>query len=203
MRYSKLMSALQNLIEREVSIADLERASGIAKKTLYARRDFDRDFSEEELYKISAFYGVDLVGDASCIELDYIHIHPSCGKGTYVIDDAYITPVKIGRDIIKDIWHAEPENLKLFRASGDSMEPVIENDNILLVDISRTDFNNGGIFLLTINNEWFIKRLRLRVTGELDIISENDKYPIETLQPNSNIEIMVKGRVIKNLSRGL
>ncbi len=93
--------------------------------------------------------------------------------------------------------------MKLFKASGDSMEPVISNNDVLLVDIASTDFNNGGIFLLTINNEWFVKRLRLRITGELDIISENEKYPVETLQPNSNIEICIKGRVIKNFSRGL
>ena len=83
------------------------------------------------------------------------------------------------------------------------MEPVIEDGNILLVDTSRRDFNNGGIFVLTINNEWFVKRLRLRVTGELDIISDNQKYPMETLKPESDVEISVVGRVIKNLSRGL
>lgn len=203
MRASKLFDTLQNLMEFRPTQAQIAKILGVGGSAIGNRVARDADFSEEELLKISAFYGVDLIGDASCIELDYIHIQPSCGQGTYVVDDAYITPVKIGRELIKDILHAEPENLKLFRASGDSMEPIIENDNILLVDISRTDFNNGGIFLLTINNEWFIKRLRLRVTGELDIISENDKYPIETLKPNSNIEIIVKGRVIKNLSRGL
>lgn len=120
-----------------------------------------------------------------------------------MLDNAEVTPVRIGKELIKDIWKTEPENLKLFKASGDSMEHVITDNDILLVDVSRTDFNNGGIFLLTINNDWFVKRLRLRVTGELDIISDNDKYPMETIKPDSNIEICVKGRVIKNLSKGL
>ncbi len=73
----------------------------------------------------------------------------------------------------------------------------------MLVDTSKTDYQNGGIYLLTINNDWFIKRLRKRLSGELDVISDNSKYPIETFKPNDEIEIIVKGRVIKNLSRGL
>lgn len=203
MRYSKVIGTLQNLIDVKPSQTQIAKILGLAQTSISGRAQRDSDFSEEELYKISAFYGVDLVGDTSCIELDYIHIQPSCGKGTYIIDEADITPVKLGKELIQDVWGVDPANLKLFKCSGDSMEPIIENGNILLVDTSKNDFNNGGIFLLTINNEWFIKRLRLRVTGELDIISDNDKYPTETLQPNSNIEIIVKGRVIKNLSKGL
>lgn len=184
----------------------MAKASGVREKTLYARRDYDRDFTLEEIEKIEDFYGIVgqiLGGDINCVELDYIHINPSCGHGTIVLDNAEVTPVRIGKELIKDIWKTEPENLKLFKASGDSMEHVITDNDILLVDVSRTDFNNGGIFLLTINNDWFVKRLRLRVTGELDIISDNDKYPMETIKPDSNIEICVKGRVIKNLSKGL
>lgn len=203
MRYDKLISTLQNLINIKPTQQNIASIIGIGQSALAGRIARNTEFSEEELYKISAFYGIDLVGDPSCIELDYIHIQPSCGKGTYVIDEADITPVKLGKELIQDVWGADPANLKLFKSSGDSMEPVIENGNILLVDTSKTDFNNGGVFLLTINNEWFIKRLRLRVTGELDIISDNDKYPAETIQPNSNIEIVVQGRVIKNLSKGL
>lgn|GEM_PF-3595833 len=77
--------------------------------------------------------------------------------------------------------------------------------NVLTQDISYTDkeFSNGGVFLLTINNDWFVKRLRRRITGELDIISDNSKYPTETLKPDTKIEIAIKGRVLKNLSHGL
>lgn len=183
---------------------DLCNILEIKTGAMSARFKNDSDFSDEEIAKIEEFYGIDLTGAGNnCIELDYIHIQPSCGHGTVVMDEAEVTPVRIGKEIIKDIWKAEAHNLKLFKASGDSMEPVIEDGNILLIDTSRTDFNNGGIFILTINNDWFVKRLRLRVTGELDIISDNEKYGVETLKPNSNIEICVHGRVIKNLSRGL
>ena len=158
----------------------------------------------EEIEKIEEHYGISLRNsDNNSLEIEYINIHPSCGHGTIVIDDAEAIPVRIGKELIQDVWKANPHDLKLFKASGDSMQPLIEDDDILLVNTANKDFNNGGIFLLTINNDWFIKRLRLRVTGELDIISENQKYPIETLLPDTFCEIKIFGRVIKNLSRGL
>ena len=139
------------------------------------------------------------------ITLERIGINPSCGKGTIVLDNTEITPVLLGKKLIENIFKASNiSNLKVFRASGDSMEDTIYDNDDLLVDIGRKDFNNGGIFVLTINNEWFIKRLQLKINGDLDIISDNKtKYQIETKHPYDYIEIVIKGRVIKNLSRGL
>ena len=83
------------------------------------------------------------------------------------------------------------------------MTDTIDDSNVLLIDMGRTDYQNGGIFLLQKDNDWFIKRLRLRMTGELDIISDNPKYPIETFKPSDMVNIVIRGRVIKNLSKGL
>ena len=202
MKYSKLLDTLQNLIGFRPKQADLCEILQLKKGAMSARATRDSEFSQDEIALLEAHYGIDLLTD--CVELEYIKINPSCGRGTVVLDEADVTPVRIGEEIIRDLWKIpHPSDLKLFRASGDSMEPVIEDGNILLVDTSRRDFNNGGIFVLTINNEWFVKRLRLRVTGELDIISDNQKYPMETLKPESDVEISIVGRVIKNLSRGL
>lgn len=206
MRYDKLIDSLQNLIHFRPTQQALASILGIAQTAINGRAKRNSNFSDEEIQKIERYYCIDLTGstDDDCVELEHIHISPSCGNGTIVLDDAEITPVKLGKAIISNILKiSKPEFLKTFRASGDSMESVIEDGDILLVDTGRTDFQNGGIFLLTINNDWFVKRLRLRATGELDIISDNEKYPTETLKPDCGIEVKIKGRVVKNLSRGL
>lgn len=203
MRYSELIARLQNLINRKVTQAELCRILNIKQAAMGNRQARDSEFTEREILQIEQHFNV-ILNTEDCITVEHIHINPSCGKGTVVLEDATATPVKIGREIIKDLWHVQnPNVLKLFKASGDSMADTIEDGNILLVDTSKTDYQNGGIYLLTINNDWFIKRLRKRLSGELDVISDNSKYPIETFKPNDEIEIIVKGRVIKNLSRGL
>lgn len=205
MKYSTVESRLQNLINITPSVSKLSEATGLTEKSLYARRKYDRDFSEEEIEKIEKFFCVSLLNSDDCIVIEHIHINPSCGNGTIVIDEPEITPIKLGTKMLQQILRVtNPYNLKTFTASGDSMSDTIDDGNLLLVDLGRVDYNNGGVFVITINNEWYVKRLRKRISGELDIISDNkEKYPMETYRPNDNIEIIVKGRVIKNLSKGL
>ncbi len=213
MQLIEIIRDVTGLTRQKVSYQDIANALGVSRQ--YAHQIKDKDVSDEQLKKIEEYFNVNIsesdykntVGYVNdCVAIEHIHINPSCGHGTAVYYDAEITPVKLGTQLIRDILKVtSPANLKIFKASGDSMAPTIEDGDILLVDVGRTDFNNGGIFLLTINNEWFIKRLRLRISGELEIISENSaKYGApEVLHPYDEVELVVKGRVIKNLSRGL
>lgn len=203
MKYSELPKKLEDLTGQKIPVAQIAEILGVSRQNMHSRVNGAKsDIPKEEILLLEQFYNVSLLED--CIIVDHIHINPSCGRGTVVLDEPEITPVKLGTQMIQNILKiSHPQNLKTFKASGDSMESIIEDGDILLVDTGRIDFYNGGIFLLTINNDWFIKRLRQRVTGELDIISDNPKYPIETVTDPSLIEVAIKGRVIKNLSRGL
>ncbi len=200
------LSILEKQLGFKPTYKNLEDITGTSASALSNRFFNDGNIKDEEAEKIEKYYGISLRGNPTddCIEIDHIHINPSCGKGTVVLDEAEITPIKLGTQMIQSVLKiSHPHNLKTFKACGDSMETIIEDGDMLLVDTGRTDFTNGGIFLLTINNDWFVKRLRKRLSGELDVISDNEKYPVETFKPNDDIEIVVKGRVVKNLSRGL
>lgn len=203
MKYSELQPALQNLTKQDVKTTQLAKILGVSSQNMdYRIKSGKGDIPDEEIQKLEEAFGVSLYEDY--IEIEHIHLNPSCGKGTIVFDEPEITPIKLGTQLIMSVLRIpNPKYLKVFTASGDSMEPIIENGDILLVDTSRTDFNNGGIFLLTINNDWFVKRLRKRLSGELDVISDNNKYPIETFKASDAVEINVRGRIVKNLSRGL
>ena len=137
--------------------------------------------------------------------LEFIHINPSCGNGTICYEKPEITPVTLGVDLIKKILRvSNPKNLKIFKASGDSMEPTIWDEDVLLVDVGIMDCNNSGIYILTKNYDYYCKRLRININNDLDIISDNKNYPIETVTKfNENMDIRIVGKVIKNLSRGL
>ncbi len=206
MRYNVLLDTLQKLIKYKPSQEQLGNILGLAQTTISGRAYRNSNFSDEELLKIESYFNIKLIDDKidDCITIDHVFLKPSCGKGTAQENEPDIKPVKLGLSLINDVLKiSNPNLLKTFTADGDSMSPTIEDGDLLLVDMGRTEYRNGGIFLITINNDWFIKRLRLRITGELDIISDNSKYPIETLTPDTWKEVYIKGRVIKNLSRGL
>lgn len=194
MKYNTLIEILQKQLGFKPSakaFADILNFS--SEKIFYTRAQRNSNFSDKELELIEKFYKIKIQNPtdlSDCIEIENITTDSSDLK------------IKIGEEIIKNLWNIDnPDNLKTFKAAGDSMADLIEDGNILLIDISKTNFQNGGIFLFKINDNWFIKRLRQRITGELDIISDNPKYPVETIKTFNDINI--KGQVVKNLSRGL
>lgn len=204
MNYQELKNKIDNYLKKDVKLAEIARALETSSQNFNKKyKNKNTEVTYSDIQKVEKNLKVKLIDSSDCITVEHIHINPSCGTGTIVLAEADVTPVKIGREIIKNIWNSKPEDLKIFKASGDSMQETITDNDLLLIDLSKTDFRNGGIFLLTINNDWYIKRLRMRLTGELDIISDNPKYPIETLTPDTTAEIKVIGRVIKNLSKGL
>ena len=164
--------------------------------------------SNEKISFLETCYAVGLkpenLNDDGCILIEHIGINPSCGNGVVVDDEPAIQPVKLGTNLISYYMKCSaPSNLKAFTASGDSMAPSIEDGDLLIIDTGRTDIRHSGIFVFTVNNQWRCKRINLRLDGSLDIISDNNSYPTENLCPDTSLEVIIKGRVVKNMSRGL
>lgn len=204
MQYSKVLHDLQNLTNRKITQSELVKVLDISQAAMANRQKRDSRFTTDEIKKLEQHFGVVLLESADCIEVEYIHINPSCGYGTALIDEPDITPIKLGKKMIETVLRVtDVNNLKIFKASGDSMTDTIDDNDLLLVDMGRVDYTNGGVFLLQKNNDWFIKRLHLKLSGELEVISDNPKYEKETFNPNTNVEIAIRGRIIKNLSKGL
>lgn len=200
MKYSEIQTKLQTLTNNDIKLSQIADVLGVSRQNMDFRvKKGKGDIPKEELELLQEAFGVSLFEET--VTLDYIHINPSCGHGTFVLDEPDVTPVKLGTRIIQDVLHVQnPNTLKVIRAAGDSMVPTIHDGDMCIVDTSRTDYMNGGVFLLTINNDWYVKRIRKRMSGELDIISDNPRYQVETFKPNTDIDIYIKGRIIHNLS---
>lgn len=208
MKIQELQEYLIKYLQKNVTQSELAKALDINKASVSSRFKRNSEISFEDKKRIETYYNISLNEfeyKEDCITVERIHINPSCGQGTIVIDEAEVTPITLGKKLIQNIFKINNiKNLKVFTASGDSMEPTIYNGDDILVDIGDLNYQNGGIFIIEKFGDWFIKRLRLRFDGNLDIISDNkEKYPIETIKYESATIVNIKGRVIKNLSRGL
>lgn len=142
--------------------------------------------------------------DNDIIEIERIYIKPECGNGSELMTEPYIEPFKISRQSISTYLRcSSPDNLKLFQASGDSMDPKISDGDWLLVDVGRRDVNISGIYIFMANGLYRCKRLNMTLDGRLEVKSDNKKYDVEILGPDSGVEINIIGRVLNNLSRGI
>jgi len=88
----------------------------------------------------------------------------------------------------KELRHIEAINV-----SGDSMEPTFSYNDIVFINRDKIDLGRGGIFTIRTEAGLFIKRVQKRIDGKVDIISDNEVYSTQTLDPR---EIEVLGRVV-------
>ncbi len=93
-----------------------------SEKIFYTRAQRDSNYSEQELDKIEEFYAIKFERSnisTDCVEIEHIHINPSCGKGTIVLDEAEITPCKAGKShnkqYFKDFKTRISQNLQSLR----------------------------------------------------------------------------------------
>jgi hypothetical protein len=88
-----------------------------------------------------------------------------------------------------------PKNLAIVTGFGDSMKPMFNPGDPLLVDVGVKDVEFDGVYFFRIGTEGFIKRLQ-RVPGEgLVAISENKAYRDWTIRDGMDFEVFA--RVVK------
>ena len=88
-----------------------------------------------------------------------------------------------------------PEQMVLMDVIGDSMSPVIEEGDTVLVDQSRTDIYSGGIYAVGIDDTVMVKRIE-KHPQRLVLISANSSYAPVYLQKEEVRRIRIIGRVV-------
>ena len=88
----------------------------------------------------------------------------------------------------------DPSKMSLIRVKGDSMEPTLFRD-LILVDHDRNYIDpNGGIYAIAVRNEIVAKRLEFNLATErIRVISDNPTYPPLEIEPD---RLHINGKVI-------
>ena len=76
------------------------------------------------------------------------------------------------------------------------MSPTFSDGDVLLVDVgSRDPASHEGVYVLEVQGKSYIKRVRMRMDGSLEVSSDN--VNIKTVDVlNGDHEVQVKGRVV-------
>ena len=125
----------------------------------------------------------------------YPEVSVSAGGGAYENEDDY-EALEVPPYFINMLGGKENlKNIDAINVVGDSMEPTLNSDNIIFIDKSSKSNFRDGIYAFTTIHGLFVKRIQKRVDGQLDIISDNNDYPVQVLHPN---EIEVLGKVVSS-----
>jgi SOS-response transcriptional repressor LexA len=124
-------------------------------------------------------------------------IYASAGGGAFNYDDATQT-IKLDEYMINMIGgYSEVKHIDAINVLGDSMEPTLNDGDIIFINRQLNDITKSGIFAISTDIGLFVKRVHLKSDGRLDLISDNEHYGIESVDSNN---VQVIGKVVGSMS---
>lgn len=213
------MNAKKGIIDRirslqgERSARNFAQAVGIKPTTYQSILDRGSP-SVENLVKIVKETGVDLhwlatgeaLGGGAMSAGDLIHIprysvEASAGHGVMVLAEEIVDHFSVSREILDRIG-VPVAKLGVIQARGDSMVPLVNEGDYLIISfaIDRRYVDAGGIFIVSYDGGLFVKRLRTAKGGVIQVISENQSYPLEEFTAEEADELLkVHAKVVWKL----
>ncbi len=128
----------------------------------------------------------------------FADIRASAGGGAEVFDEGY-EYLDVDRTIMENLVGPLPTGeIEAIHVEGESMEPTLPDGSIVFIDRRQTDPTKDGIFVAATGNGLFVKRIRRRADGMVELISDNPLYTPEVLPPE---QVEIVGRVVGNIER--
>lgn len=117
----------------------------------------------------------------------------SAGNGYINLDqEIYYFPIKKGNFSDRSF---------LVEINGNSMEPTLEDGDYALVDPDNIDYVKNKIYVVTYNDESFIKRMVIDTKSKIVMLkSDNPEYEDILITKDMQIYLKIEGRVIQVIS---
>lgn len=178
-----------------------QHLSGHRPISLDAARAYARGFGISLAEISPRFDGLNTVsgtdGDDGYIRLPLM-AEAAAGPGRVPIDidGEVVRHVEVLESWIRQTLKANPKQLYVLTARGGSMRGVVEDGDVMFVE-PCTDFQDDGLYVLTVGDLLRIKRLRLRVLDRQLSIESTDGSAPEVVPRNSvGDTIFIQGRVV-------
>ena len=86
--------------------------------------------------------------------------------------------------------------LALITVKGDSMEPTLRSDDLILTDISTGHIDDDSIYVLQFKNDLVLKRIQRKMNGSVVVKSDNPIYGQEEMDELAAQALPVVGKVV-------
>lgn len=188
-----LLKALEGLVvERKLEISGKDYIPWykIDQAATQQIKDFAYALANDAKNHSSQDYGAEFAMVA------HYDVEASAGHGSVVEREP-----EIGKLAFRKAWITRKglsaKDLMAIRIKGDSMSPTIRDASIALVDGSKHDFRDDGIYVLQYDGHLVAKRLqRDAIGGGVLIKSDNQAYETQKISRDKLDDLFIIGRVI-------
>jgi repressor LexA len=176
-------AALEALIgETGASLSELSRLLGrnAAYLQQYLVRGSPRLLAESDRALLARYFGVAearLGGPEpdGLVEVPRLDVGASAGPGGLVEGEARRRPGALSPALLRELG-VRAEAASMIRVKGDSMLPTLADGDEILVDRDRRRVEGrGGVFVIRLDGELMVKRLRVGVGG-IELVSDNPDW---------------------------
>lgn len=121
-------------------------------------------------------------------------VSASAGGGSVVEGEDHVTNLAFSRDYLREMTQAKGRDLAVIRVKGDSMEPTLLDDDLVMIDRTKRNLDFDGLFVLRVGEALHVKRIGRGATrSAVTVISDNRVYPpVQTARE----EVEVIGKVL-------
>lgn len=126
--------------------------------------------------------------------VDVFDVRASAGNGSVVETEEVVERLSFPPDYLKRITKTSPRHLAIIGVKGDSMEPTLRDDDIVMLDRTKTSLDFDGLFVVRFGDALHVKRITRAARGHIRVISDNATiYPVIEL-PREEVDVV--GKVI-------
>lgn len=90
-------------------------------------------------------------------------------------------------------------SLSIISVRGDSMEPDLYQDDLVLLDHAQTDPKDSHIYVMRFSDGLYVKRIQHLPEGQVHLISRNFTYPPITIKNPASAGVTIIGRVVASM----
>lgn len=190
-----------------ISIAELSRRSGVTYDAINKlKRGSSQSTSSENTARLADVLGIQLTEQTfpSRVEngdptpdggrlVPVYDVTASAGQGLLAPDYEYVAyNLSFPPDYLRSITSTATGKLAIISVKGDSMSPTLNDDDIVLLDTTKTSLSYEGLFVVRIDEALQVKRLSHSRPGFVFVTSDNkDKYPVRE-HPKPEVEVIGK-----------
>lgn len=123
-------------------------------------------------------------------------VQGSAGHGSIVHSEQIVDHLAFRADWVKNTLGVTERDLVLISVKGDSMEPTLSNDDLILVNTQKGRIEDNAVYVLQHDGDLLVKRIQRKMDGTVIIKSDNPLYEQEVLDSSKTELLNVLGRVV-------
>lgn len=127
--------------------------------------------------------------------IDSYQVFASAGHGQFVNDEQKSDAMAFRTEWLRKEG-LKPERLAVIRAKGDSMEPTISDNDIILLHLANGEAPRDGLHVIRMEGGLFVKRLQFSPLGDVKVVSDNANYQSWEFTKEQRADLHVVGRVV-------